>query len=208
VIEAQLAKLLATAPKGCLAGPVLAREIWEHARGPLVVGSSNPIRDLDLAPVGQQTPQVYANRGLAGIDGTLSTAIGIALDKREPTILYCGDLTFFHDSTALAIPEAELRPELRIIVANDSGGSIFATLEYGQPQFESAFERVFATEQPVQIAALASAMGVRAQEVSTVAQLRAVLETGIQGIEVVVVKVDRQHRAALSRQIAELSQRV
>ena len=103
------------------------------------MGASNPIRDLDLMatahPVGERR-MVLANRGLAGIDGTVSTAIGAALGRpySPRAILYVGDVTFLHDATALALGPHELRPDLTIVVANDDGGSIFATLEQGAPE--------------------------------------------------------------------------
>ena len=106
--------------------------------GLLVVGASNPIRDLDLMatahPVGERR-MVIANRGLAGIDGTVSTAIGAALGRPHSTraIAYVGDVTFLHDATALVLGPREQRPDLTIVVANDDGGSIFATLEQGAP---------------------------------------------------------------------------
>ena len=109
------------------------------AGGLLFVGASNPIRDLDLMataqPVGERR-MVLANRGLAGIDGTVSTAIGAALGRPYSTrsILYVGDVTFLHDATALVLGPREQRPDLTIVVANDDGGSIFATLEQGAPE--------------------------------------------------------------------------
>ena len=105
--------------------------------GLLVVGSSNPIRDLDLVArpytVGERR-LVIANRGLSGIDGTLSTAVGAALARPSSRALaYVGDLTFLHDANALLIGPGEPRPDLTIVVASDDGGSIFATLEQGGP---------------------------------------------------------------------------
>ena len=107
------------------------------ARGLLVVGSSQPVRDLDLMaspiPPGERR-LVLGNRGLAGIDGTVSTAIGAALGRPSSRALaYLGDLTFLHDANGLVIGPAEPVPDLTIVVANDDGGAIFATLEQGAP---------------------------------------------------------------------------
>ena len=101
----------------------------------LVVGSSQPVRDLDLMvtpyPAGQRR-LVIGNRGLAGIDGTVSTAIGAALGRTSSrAIAYLGDLTFLHDANGLVIGPGEPVPDLTIVVANDDGGAIFASLEQG-----------------------------------------------------------------------------
>ena len=120
------------------------------AGGLLVVGASSPIRDLDLmarpAPVGERR-RVIANRGLAGIDGTVSTAIGASLGREHSTrnLALMGDLTFLHDQTGLVIGPDEPRPDLTIVVANDDGGSIFSMLEQGAPAHAEAFERLFGT---------------------------------------------------------------
>ena len=149
------------------AGRSLARWIWSQSADEgraLVVGSSNLIRDLDFAaPVTEDSAPypVYANRGLAGIDGTLATAIGISLagyyptgvaeepvaGEAEPVTLLCGDLTFQHDIASLNLPNTELLPDVRVHVFDDAGGGIFTTLEHGDmaknPQFTSAVDRFF-----------------------------------------------------------------
>jgi 2-succinyl-5-enolpyruvyl-6-hydroxy-3-cyclohexene-1-carboxylate synthase len=98
--------------------------------GLLVVGSSNPVRDLDLMAVATgvgERRMVMANRGLAGIDGVVSTAIGISLARRPTrSLAYVGDLTFLHDANALLVGPDEPRPDLTVVVVNDDGGSIFA----------------------------------------------------------------------------------
>ena len=101
----------------------------------------HPRRRLVLSRPGTSTwrrsaphhPTVYANRGLAGIDGTISTAIGVGLVVERPTHALVGDETFLHDTTGLIVGRHEQRPDLRIVVANDNGGAIFATLEHGHP---------------------------------------------------------------------------
>ncbi len=95
--------------------------------GLLFVGSSNPIRDLDLNVatyrVGDRR-MVLANRGLAGIDGTLSSAIGAALGRPHSTraLALVGDVTFLHDTAGLVLGPDEPRPDLTIVVVNDDGG--------------------------------------------------------------------------------------
>ena len=114
-------------------GPSVGALVWKHTRGQLVLGSSNGIRDVDLAglPAAEPAATVYANRGLSGIDGTISTATGIALGGRQETTLLLGDVTFLHDAGGLLLGSGEDEPQLRIVVLNDSGGAIFDLLEHG-----------------------------------------------------------------------------
>jgi 2-succinyl-5-enolpyruvyl-6-hydroxy-3-cyclohexene-1-carboxylate synthase len=185
-------------------GPALARlVVGSVGKGQvLCLGNSNPIRDADLAPVAAASVPVFGNRGLSGIDGTISTATGVALATGAPTTLLCGDLAFCHDAGALAIGPGEPRPLLRIVVADDAGGSIFATLEYGQPRFADAFERVFATPTGVDPVAVATGYGVPARRVTTLADVAAVLAEPVTRLEVVVVSIDRSGRAAQARRLA------
>jgi len=190
-----------------LTGQALARGLWlelnEHDT--LVAGSSNPIRDLDLAPITSRPPLVHANRGLSGIDGTLSTAMGIALGAGRPTHALIGDLTFLHDITGLFLGAKEPQADLRIVVANDRGGSIFATLEQGRPAVSSAFERVFATPQQVDIAALSAASGVRHTLLGGLGELSQLLTAKPDGVEVIEARIDRSERRALDLAIQGLA---
>jgi 2-succinyl-5-enolpyruvyl-6-hydroxy-3-cyclohexene-1-carboxylate synthase len=179
------------------------------AGGMLVVGSSQPIRDLDLMarpyPAGERR-LVLANRGLSGIDGTVSTAIGAALARPSPrSLAYLGDLTFLHDSTALVIGPDEPRPDLTVVVANDDGGAIFASLEQGAPAFAAAFERVFVTSHRTDLAALCAASGTPYRRAETTDQLGRMLAEPATGIRVVEVPVPRSRRRDLSARIAELA---
>ena len=184
-------------------GPRLAALVVEAVLGDqvLCLGNSNAIRDADLAGAWADAGPCYANRGLSGIDGTISTAVGIALASGSPTVLLCGDLSFLHDVGGLLIGPGEPRPELRVIVADDDGGSIFATLEYAGAQFSHSFERVFATPTGRDLVALAAAYGVPARRLHTEAEVRAALSEPIIGMEVLVVEVDRASRADLSTRI-------
>jgi 2-succinyl-5-enolpyruvyl-6-hydroxy-3-cyclohexene-1-carboxylate synthase len=190
-----------------LTGPALASRLWSLL-GPadtLVVGSSNPVRDLDLAPITERPPTVYANRGLSGIDGIVSTAVGVALAIEHPTHALIGDLTFLHDSNGLILGPSEPRPDLRILVANDDGGSIFATLEHGLPAHMGAFERIFGTPHGVDLAQLAAATGAAYQRVETVADLDRVVSEPPIGIQVVEAVIDRLHRRTLMSDISRLA---
>ena len=190
---------------GGLSGPVVAAVLGEAvgADGMLVVASSNPVRDLDLAPV---VPiRTVANRGLAGIDGTLSTAVGAALANAGATYALVGDLAFLHDANGLVIGPAEPRPGLRIVVINDNGGGIFATLELGSGDHAEYFERVFGTPHNVDLAALCAATGTQYRLVETADELRDALIRTVAGIDVVEVRVDRSTHRDLQ---AELHQAV
>jgi 2-succinyl-5-enolpyruvyl-6-hydroxy-3-cyclohexene-1-carboxylate synthase len=175
----------------------------------LTVGSSQPVRDLDLmaAPFGAgERRLVVGNRGLAGIDGTVSTAIGAALGRASPRALaYLGDLTFLHDANALILGPREHRPDLTVVVANDDGGAIFSTLEQGGSAFAASFERVFGTPHGVSIEALCRASGTAYERVTDAAGLRAALSVDARGIRVVEVPIDRTSRRTMDERIRALA---
>ncbi|MDR0285000.1 MAG: 2-succinyl-5-enolpyruvyl-6-hydroxy-3-cyclohexene-1-carboxylic-acid synthase [Propionibacteriaceae bacterium] len=103
-------------------------------RDALVLGSSSPVRDADLAPIQARPPAVYANRGLAGIDGLIATTTGVAAGRGQPVVGLIGDLTALHDVSSLARPRFEPEPAVTLVVADDQGGSIFTGLEMGAPR--------------------------------------------------------------------------
>jgi 2-succinyl-5-enolpyruvyl-6-hydroxy-3-cyclohexene-1-carboxylate synthase len=161
----------------------------------LFVGSSNSARDVDLAmsPAVRSAPlTIVASRGLAGIDGCVSTAIGLALTQPgRPAYALMGDLTFLHDTNALLIGPHEPVPDLTIVVTNDDGGGIFTLLEPGEPGRAASFERVFGTPTGASIVDVCRAHGVRHSLVATEPDLRAVLVQNPHGLRVVEVEVDR-----------------
>ena len=156
----------------------------------LVVGSSNPIRDVSLAAAPRSDVTVLANRGVAGIDGTVSTAIGAALAHEGPAYALLGDLTLLHDTTGLVIGPDEPRPDLTIVVLNDGGGGIFGLLEQGAPEHAGSFERIFGTPHGVDLAALAAATGLQHVPVDDLAALSAALEPR-PGMRLVEIRADR-----------------
>lgn len=181
-------------------GPGVARIVAAAVPdgGTLVLGSSNAPRDLDLAddgaPRGVRT--VVANRGLAGIDGTVSTAVGVALAQAGPTLALMGDLTFLHDLNGLLMGPVEPRPDLTLVVVNDDGGGIFATLEYGAPERATDFERLFATPTGADLGALCRGHGVAHELVTGLLDLQQALQRPTRGLRVLEVPVDRAaHRA-------------
>jgi 2-succinyl-5-enolpyruvyl-6-hydroxy-3-cyclohexene-1-carboxylate synthase len=172
-----------------------------------MLGSSNGIRDVDLAGQPAPGPQatVFANRGLAGIDGTISTATGIAIGGRQDTTLLLGDVTFLHAAGGLLLGSGEPELGLRIVVLNDSGGAIFDLLEHGavreSGRYTDAVERLFGTPHTVDIAALAAAYGVGHCSVSTTAGLAEALSTPVAGRSIIEVRTDRSDLRALHARI-------
>ena len=148
----------------------LAATVAQLEMDALFVASSRPIRDIEafaMPPRGDdgRNVAVFANRGLAGIDGNISTAMGIAQNFAKSVALL-GDLAFLHDVSALANP---IDADLTIIVVDNDGGGIFSTL----PQRGVAhFEEVFGTPHGRNIKDVARAFAIRAVEVSSIEELR------------------------------------
>ncbi len=177
--------------------------------GLLVVGASNPIRDLDLMvpryEVGGRRKTV-ANRGLSGIDGVVSTAIGAALGRpSDRSLALVGDVTFLHDSNGLVLGPEEPRPDLTIVVVNDDGGSIFATLEQGAEEYADRYERLFGTPHGVDIGSLCAATRTPHLQVHSRPELEQALASPNGGIEVVEAVVRRDDRRALDARIRALA---
>ncbi|BDH55680.1 2-succinyl-5-enolpyruvyl-6-hydroxy-3-cyclohexene-1-carboxylic-acid synthase [Tsukamurella sp. PLM1] len=165
----------------------------------LVVGASNPVRDVALAAHVPPGVRVLSNRGVAGIDGTVSTAVGAALAFPEQrTVALMGDLTFVHDASGLLIGPDEPRPDnLTIVVANDNGGGIFNLLEQGEErysgrEYDGAAARVFGTPHGTDIGALCAAYGVAYRRATAV-------EAGApgEGLQVIEVLTERDGLRAL-----------
>jgi 2-succinyl-5-enolpyruvyl-6-hydroxy-3-cyclohexene-1-carboxylate synthase len=164
----------------------------------LYISSSRPIRDFESFAAPRAGVEVLANRGLAGIDGNLSTAIGIAA-KREATYAVVGDLAFLHDLTALVNQEAL---KLKLIVVNNDGGGIFSTL----PQAGvTGFEKIFGTPHGRNLVKLASAFDIPVTEVRDLNALSDFMSAPTR-FEIAILQMpDREANAKL---IKELAQRV
>jgi len=134
------------------------RATWPHDR--LVIGASRLIREADDFVPGKKI-RVHANRGLAGIDGTISTAVGIALGSETDgtTRVLLGDLATLHDVGGMLFGVGETRPRIQVIVGNDGGGTIFDTLEVAATAPQDAIDRVLLTPQQVSFESLAAAYG-------------------------------------------------
>ena len=181
-----------------------------------VVGSSNPVRDASVVGMPFDGVDTYAARGAAGIDGTVSQAVGIALatqalrpeEIRAPrTVALMGDLTFLHDVNGLIIGPDEPRPgNLTIVVANDDGGGIFEALEVGAESVRPRFERAFGTPHHADVEKLALAYGADYRRAETLAELQQILidlEAEPAPIAVVEAVTTRATRRALAERLAK-----
>jgi 2-succinyl-5-enolpyruvyl-6-hydroxy-3-cyclohexene-1-carboxylate synthase len=192
----------------------LWRYTWPHDR--LLFGASRLIRDADRAVPGKKI-RVHANRGLAGIDGTVATAIGVALasggnatrmagvgpelsavsDVAEAsaasgvTRVLLGDITLLHDVGALLFGEGERRPHLQVVVGNDGGGTIFDALEVAWTAPAAALDRVMYTPQRVDFAALATAYGWHYARATTRGELDQALSAPAAGVSILEVPLPR-----------------
>ncbi|MEU4015091.1 2-succinyl-5-enolpyruvyl-6-hydroxy-3-cyclohexene-1-carboxylic-acid synthase [Microbacterium sp. NPDC028030] len=169
------------------------RATWPHDR--LVFGSSRLVRVADQVLGGKKVP-VHANRGLAGIDGTIATATGIALASQAAgapgvTRVLLGDLAFLHDVGALLLPPDETEPRLQVIVGNDGGGTIFDSLEVASSARAADLDRAFYTPQTVRLEHLALAYGWEYQRVTTRTALDQALTSPRGGRQIIEVPLPR-----------------
>lgn len=176
-----------------LLGDAAWRATWPHDR--LVFGSSRLVRVADEVVGGKRIP-VHANRGLAGIDGTIATATGIALASQADgapgvTRVLLGDLTFLHDVGALLLPDDEPTPRLQVIVGNDGGGTIFDGLEVAGSAAAEDLDRVFYTPQQVRLESLADAYGWEYVRVTTRSALDQALTSPVARPQIIEVPLER-----------------
>lgn len=183
-----LASALDAEPR--LTEPGVARAVVSAlpAGAHLVLGSSMPIRDVDaFAPPPPGAVRVLANRGVNGIDGNLSTALGVAAGSGAPTVALVGDLAFLHDLGAL-VHARRAALSLTIVVVNNDGGGIFSFLPIAgsTPRFEALFGTPHGTE----LSAAAALGGARFSRAGTPAELAAALEhAGRPGLHVIEARV-------------------
>ncbi len=178
----------------------LARAVAASTSGPLVLGASNPVRAFDLAVPTLEGRVVHSNRGQAGIDGTIATAVGICLGSgyagetsapaRERVTAVMGDLTACHDASSLALA-ASMGAHLDIVVADDGGGGIFATLEHGHATSPEAYDRWFGLAQSVDYEALAAAYGVAFARADEPQELESLLAQPASGPRLIHAPVER-----------------
>lgn len=169
------------------------RATWPHDR--LMFGSSRLVRVAD-AVLGGKKVAVHANRGLAGIDGTVATALGIAIASQAEgaagvTRVLLGDLAFLHDVGALLLPPDEPEPRIQVIVGNDGGGTIFDALEVAATAPREDLDRAFYTPHTARLEDLARAYGWEYQQITTRAALDQALTSPVTGRQIIEVPLPR-----------------
>jgi 2-succinyl-5-enolpyruvyl-6-hydroxy-3-cyclohexene-1-carboxylate synthase len=183
--------------------PGVARSLLEAVPdgASVVVSSSMPVRDVESWSRPRAGARVLANRGANGIDGVLSTALGVAAaGPRGGVVALLGDLAFLYDAGALLVGGRDGGgPDLDVVVVDNEGGGIFNFLAQAGTQPRERFERMWGTPQGADIAAVARAYGAHAEEVGDMGRLVSALrspEAG-KGVRVLIVKTDRADNVAV-----------
>ncbi len=172
---------------------------------PLFIANSMPVRDVEYVwPASDRGIRPLGNRGANGIDGTLSSALGVAHAAELPAVLLTGDLALLHDTNGFLL-RPKFRGSLTVVLINNRGGGIFEHLPIAQ--FETAFEEYFATPQEADFGKLCGAYGVEhvpVRDWTHFAELVATLPAA--GLRVLELRTDRKNDAALRKQMfAELA---
>lgn len=160
------------------------------ADGQILVANSMSIRDMDYYwASGRSTATVYGNRGTNGIDGTVSTALGLSTNGK-PTVMVTGDLSFFHDLNGLAIGKTH-GMNLTIILHNNDGGGIF---QYLPQKGTDDFDYLFNTPQGIDYSGLATMYGLDYVKVATNAELEEAMNTyiGREGIHIIEIPTSKE----------------
>lgn len=163
---------------------------------PIFVANSMAIRDMDDVFTGQTTQRIYANRGANGIDGVVSTAMGMSSTTNHRSILLTGDLTLFHDMNGLMMARQYQLP-IDIIVVNNDGGAIFSFLpQAAEPDY---FELLFGTPLGLEIEKIAALYDMPFVALAAPDDLANVLGQPVKGPRMIVYTSDRQANVATHR---------
>lgn len=173
-----------------LSGPSAAQLVWNQAgdKDQIFVAASWPVRHLEAYAAKRNGLKVFGNRGANGIDGLISTAIGIGIGTNKRTVLLMGDIAFLHDLGGLNLGEGQIQPNLTIVVLDNNGSGIFSQLEQGAAQYQEHYEKVFGTPHGKDLWVIAESLGIPAKQVTTKTELKFALERFEKspGIKVVV----------------------
>jgi 2-succinyl-5-enolpyruvyl-6-hydroxy-3-cyclohexene-1-carboxylate synthase len=201
--SAQKAINAALADEPGLTEPGVARAIYALVpeASHLVVSSSMPIRDVEWFGAPRNGLRVHANRGANGIDGVVSTAVGVALATRQPTTLLIGDIALLHDVNGL-INLASRKIDLRIVVIDNNGGGIFSFLPQAQTLDEAKFEKIFGTPHDANIKLLAQAHQINTHELTNISDLAEVLSQ--RGPWLARIVTDRQENVKVHERINQM----
>ena len=169
------------------------------ASTPVFVASSMPVRDVEYFwPPNDSQAQVFSSRGVNGIDGTLSTSLGVAY-RNQPAVLLSGDLAFLHDSNGLLI-RPKFEGHLTVILINNHGGGIFNHLPISG--FEPPFDEYFGTPQEVDFRQLVESNGAEYHKLDAIDGLGDYVgELPESGIRVLEIDTNRYHDAEYRRKL-------
>lgn len=201
-VAAATAAVQASVVDGALTEPAVARTVLRSmsSGAVLLLGNSMPVRDADRFGVVDDGVDVICNRGAAGIDGCIATALGASLASGRPTTALLGDLAVLHDLSSLAALAGSGAP-VRVVVVNNGGGGIFSFLPVGQAIDEATMRRFFETPHAFDLAPVARALGLHTVVVDTVAALGDALASPLTGPALVEVRTDRHDNVAVHRLI-------
>ena len=200
------------APEAAPSEPRVARDLaaWLPAGSTLVVASSMPIRDLATYGWRRDDVRVLGNRGASGIDGFVSTAVGVALAEAgvrgraegAVTVALAGDLSLLHDAGGLLL-RGQPTPDLVVVVIDNDGGGIFSFLP--QAGFPERFEQVFGTPHGADVAALAAVSGAGYRRLERAGDLHDVLDaaSAAGGVQLVHVRTERDANRRLHARLAK-----
>jgi 2-succinyl-5-enolpyruvyl-6-hydroxy-3-cyclohexene-1-carboxylate synthase len=162
-----------------------------------------PVRDVEWFARPRSDVRMLSNRGANGIDGVVSTMLGVAASRpTTPTAGLLGDLAFLHDTGGLL--GARFRGlDCVVVVVDNDGGGIFSFLPQAEQVDEDDFERLFATPHGVDLVALASLHGLAACEVDEAGELESAVQAGFEagGVNVIVARTDRRANVAIHDEI-------
>jgi 2-succinyl-5-enolpyruvyl-6-hydroxy-3-cyclohexene-1-carboxylate synthase len=194
-----VARVLAQQPR--LTDPDVARIVVADVPdgSTVVVSSSMPVRDVEWYSAPRDGVRVLANRGANGIDGVLSTAVGVAL-AGGPTTALVGDLAFLHDVNGL-LGVTGRDVELTIVVVDNDGGGIFSFLPQAEALDRARYERLFGTPHGLDLLPIARAHGIDAYEVMSAEELADGLDHRRPAPRVLVVRTDRRANVAVHHEL-------
>ncbi|GIW11391.1 MAG: 2-succinyl-5-enolpyruvyl-6-hydroxy-3-cyclohexene-1-carboxylate synthase [Dehalococcoidia bacterium] len=201
--SASLAAELASEPTLSEPGAIAALAAALPEGATLVLGNSMPVRDAEsVLPASTRRLRLLANRGASGIDGVVSTALGVSAVSAGPVALAIGDISFYHDLNGLLAARLH-RLSATVLLLHNDGGGIFSFL----PQAEQgeAFEELFGTPHGLDFAAIAPLYDLQYQQVETHSELEAALRAslGAPGVQVIAVRTERAANVARHRALVE-----
>ena len=197
--RAAIGEILAEEPQ--LTEPAVAKELVAALPkgSDLVVASSMPFRDIEWFTAARDDVRFFGNRGANGIDGFVSTALGVALGGGRPTFALCGDLSLLHDQNGLLLQNRS-KLQLTLIVVNNDGGGIFSFLP--QAELPENFERLFGTPHGLDLRKFAELHDCHYEPAKSRGELLWALEHR-GGVRIIEVKTNRSENVAVHQRLNE-----